>query len=128
MPANNIPDDVRRFILTCIPSVPYLESVLLLQREQALTWSSWQLAQRLYVPEARAVELLQTLEAAGIAAKSAGAEGTYCYLPSPQLAEMLERVARHYSADLFAVTDLIHSSPDKRAYQFADAFRWRKHP
>jgi DNA-binding IclR family transcriptional regulator len=126
MKSKSIPDDVRRFVLTSIPSVPYLESILLLRRDPTLTWSSSQLARRLYVSEPRAIELLQTLEASGIAAKSAGAQSTYQYLPSPQLADMLERVARHYSADLLAVTDLIHSSLNNRAYQFADAFRWRK--
>jgi hypothetical protein len=39
---------------------------------------------------------------------------------------MLEQVAQRYAADLVGVTDLIHSKIDKKAQQFADAFRWRK--
>lgn len=124
---NPIPDDLGRFILTSIPSVPYLEAMLLLRGEPATQWSSTQLARRLYLTEARALELLQTLQAAGISAEHAGADGsTYQYEPAPELAEMLDRLAQRYATDLRTVTNLIHSRVDRRAYQFADAFRWRK--
>jgi DNA-binding IclR family transcriptional regulator len=126
MAEHTIPDDLRRFILTSIPSVPYLEAILLLQREAAAAWNAPQLARRLYLPEAQATQLLHTLEAAGVAEKDPAVPDAWRYLPAPDLAVMLERLERHYSADLFAVTTLIHSSLDKRAYQFADAFRWRK--
>ena len=46
--------------------------------------------------------------------------------PSPELAALLDRVATHYAANLLAITDLIHSGLNRRATQFADAFRWRK--
>ncbi|HSV33928.1 MAG TPA: hypothetical protein VLI46_00160 [Ramlibacter sp.] len=122
-----LPDDVRRFILTSIPSVPYLESILLLRQESASTWCSSQLARRLYLQEPQAAGLLQALEAAGIATRVPEMAGDYRYLPSKALADMLDRVAKHYASDLLAVTDLIHSSlNNKRAFQFADAFRWRK--
>jgi hypothetical protein len=39
---------------------------------------------------------------------------------------LLDRVATHYAGNLLAITDLIHSSINRRANQFADAFRWRK--
>jgi hypothetical protein len=126
MTAAPIPDDVRRFILTSIPSVPYLESILLLQREPDSRWDRSSLARRLYLAEAQAGELLRALAEAGIATKGASEPASYRYVPAPHLAEMLERVARHYAQDLFGVTDLIHSSLNKRAFQFADAFRWRK--
>jgi hypothetical protein len=126
MPEQNIPDEVRRFILTSIPSVPYLESILLLQRETSSAWNAARLAERIYVPQAHAAFLLRSLEAARISAKEPGVQDGYRYAPPPQLAAMLERVAQHYATDLFAVTALIHSSPEKRAYQFADAFRLRK--
>ena len=126
MAEHTIPDDVRRFILTSIPSVPYLEAILLLQREAGAAWNAAQLARRLYLPEAQTAQLLQTLEAAGVAAKDPAVQNGWRYQPAPDLSAMLERLAQHYSADLFAVTTLIHSSLDKRAYQFADAFRWRK--
>jgi DNA-binding IclR family transcriptional regulator len=125
--ADPIPDDLGRFILTSIPSVPYLEAMLLLRGEPATMWSSAQLARRLYLPEAQALELLQNLQAAGIAAEQPGADDpTYQYQPPPELALMLDQVAHRYATELRTVTNLIHSRVDRRAYQFADAFRWRK--
>jgi hypothetical protein len=126
MTSADLPDDVRRFVLTSVPSVPYIESLLLLRREAATTWSASQLARRIYVPEAQAAGLLDALEASGIAAKVPGAEGAYRYQPPRELADLLDRVATHYAGNLLAITDLIHSSINRRANQFADAFRWRK--
>ena len=126
MSTGALPDSVRRFVLTSVPSVPYIESLLLLRREAASTWTATQLARRIYVPEAQAAGLLQALEASGIAAKVETAKPTYRYLPPPELAELLDRVAAHYTGNLLAITDLIHSSLNRRANQFSDAFRWRK--
>ncbi len=126
MTGNPLPDELGRFILTSIPSVPYLEAVLLLRRESSLAWSSSQLATRLYLPEVQAAELLRGLESAGIAAHCGGQDGpAYQYQPSPELARILDQVAQAYATSLRAVTDLIHSRV-RRAHQFADAFRLRK--
>lgn len=125
MTASAIPDDLRRFVLTSVPSVPYLEATLLLRGERGTGWTAPLLARRLYLPEGKAEELLGRLHAAGIVAEAAG-ERTYTYSPEPALAGMLDRLAQVYGADLVAVTDLIHSGVDRRAFQFADAFRLRK--
>ena len=125
MRRGDIPDDVRRFILTSIPSVPYLEAVLLLRSEPQTRWHARTLASRLYVPERQGAELLANLAAAGIAAGAA--EDGYSYQPATgELRERIEALARTYSANLVGVTDLIHSRIEKRAHQFADAFRFRK--
>lgn len=121
-----VPDDVRRFVLTSVPSVPYIESLLLLRREAASAWTASQLAKRIYVPEAQAASLLEALETSGIVARTPETERSYRYQPPPELEELLGRVAAHYAANLVAITDLIHSSLNRRANQFADAFRWRK--
>jgi hypothetical protein len=125
MTATPIPDDLRRFILTSVPSVPYLEAMLLLRSESGTAWTAPSLARRLYLPEAKAAELLAQLNAAAVVAATAP-DRTYTYAPGPDLASLLERLAQLYAADLVAVTDLIHSSVDRRAFQFADAFRLRK--
>jgi hypothetical protein len=119
-----LPADVRRFILASVPSVPYLEAVLLMRAEPQQAWSASQLARRLYVPERTGVELLQLLSSSGIA--QAAGEQAVRYAPTAELAEVIERVAAAYAADLVGVTDLIHSRIDRRAQQFADAFRFRK--
>jgi hypothetical protein len=126
MSSPDIPDDVRRFILTSVPSVPYMESLLLLRREAGSSWNASQLARRIYVPEGQAAQLLEALESSGVAARMPGEENAYRYAPSAELSSMLDRVAACYASNLLAVTDLIHSSLNRRAHQFADAFRWRK--
>ncbi len=122
-----LPDHVRRFLLTSVPSVPYLEAILLLRAERAASWSAAAVAARLYLPEASAADLLQGLAGAGIASKSDAAPAVFDYQPAtPELAAMLDDVAKAYSDSLVKVTDVIHSRVDRRAQQFADAFRWRK--
>jgi hypothetical protein len=120
-----LPADVRRFILTSIPSVPYLEAVLLLRAEPQKEWDAALLARRLYVPERTGAELVEQLRSSGIATGS-GSGSAVRFEPTPELAELIERVAQAYAANLVGVTDLIHSRIDRRAQQFADAFRFRK--
>lgn len=125
MNRRELPAEVRRFILTSIPSVPYLEAVLLLRAEPTADWDAPGLARRLYIGEKQAAELLQALGAAGIAMAQPGTAAVR-YAPAGPLAQLLDDVAAAYAADLVTITDLIHSRIDKRAQQFADAFRFRK--
>ena len=122
-----LPDDVRRFILTSIPSVPYLEALLLLRSQPGRPWDALTVARRLYVPESKAVELLRALRESGLAVAEGGAGFRY----QPSAAEhdaMIGRVQQLYASRLVEVTDLIHTRVEKRALQFADAFRWKKEP
>ncbi|WP_395399304.1 hypothetical protein ACHMW6_20155 [Pseudoduganella sp. UC29_106] len=125
MDASNIPDDVRRYIVQCVPSVPYLEAITLMSANAEATWDARLLAQRLYLDEPRAETLLQELRAAGIA--TADADGRWRYAPSsPQLAELLARVVDIYARHLVEVSTLVHSKSNRKARLFADAFVWRK--
>jgi hypothetical protein len=125
-----IADDIRRFILTSIPSVPYLEAMLLLRSDTKLPWDSARLALRLYLSDKAAAALLAELHEAGIlqAEEPAGqSPALYRFAPSSeQLQQMIDRVADAYSRHLVEVTHLIHSKTGKKAQQFADAFKWRK--
>ena len=120
-----LPADVRRFILTSVPSVPYLEAVLLLRAEPERAWDAAQLARRLYVPERNGVELIALLKSSSIGA-AVGDTSSVRYDPTAELGGLLDRVAQADASDLVTVTDLIHSRIDRRAQQFADAFRFRK--
>lgn len=124
MTTPELPADVRRFILTSIPSVPYLEAVLLLRAEPRQAWTGSLLAQRLYVPERTAAELLAQLRESGVA--EATADAAVRFAPRAELSDQLDRLAVAYTAHLMGVTDLIHSRVERRAQQFADAFRFRK--
>ena len=125
MSKTRIPDEVRRFILTSIPSVPYLEALLLLRAEPARPWDSHRLAARLYTGEGQALDLLQAMQQAGVTRRLDN--GSFCYAPGGgELQALIDALAETYSQDLVGVTDLIHSRLDKRAQKFADAFRWKK--
>lgn len=126
MNAIPIPGDVRRFILQCIPSVPFLEALLLLRDSAGAPWTAEQLAQRLYLGAGAAQALLHALERAGIAAAGAP-QGQWRYAPqTPELAAMLDKLAVVYARQLIDVSTLIHSRSHRKAQVFADAFIWRK--
>jgi len=127
MSDKDLPDDVRRFILTSVPSVPYLEAIVLLRGDPRTPWDAAAVARRLYLAEPAAAQLLQALAVAGVAQERAGEPGSFSYSPAtPRLAGMLDAVTKAYAANLVKVADLIHSRVDRRAQHFADAFRWRK--
>jgi Mn-dependent DtxR family transcriptional regulator len=120
-----VPDEVRRFILTCIPSVPYLEALLLLRSDPARAWGSFDVAARLYIGENQALDVLQAMHQSGMATRTP--DGRFTYAPrAGELASVIDALAVTYSQHLVSVTDLIHSRVEKRAHQFADAFRWKK--
>lgn len=121
-----IPEDVRRFVLTSIPSVPHVEAALLFHREPRSEQTCAEVARALYLPEQRAAELLDQLCDAGILAVRAQ-EGFYRFAPrDPALAEAIRRLAETYANDMIGVTHLIHDATGKSAQRFADAFRLRK--
>jgi hypothetical protein len=121
-----IPEDVRRFVLTSIPSVPFLEALLLLRADAGRDWQTDMLARRLYISERTAHGLLEDLCTAGMAARCAP-QDCYRYQPaSDALRDRIDGLADLYARHLVEVTMLIHSSLDRKAQQFADAFKWRK--
>lgn len=122
MSRGNIPDDVRRFISACVPSVPVLEA-LLLMREKRHGWDAKLLSRRLYTDEDACQKVLDVLARIGIAHPN-GSE-SYFYQPPQELAATLDALAQCYGQCLVEVTALIHSRVDKRARQLSDAFSWR---
>ncbi|NUS38452.1 MAG: hypothetical protein HOQ02_05455 [Lysobacter sp.] len=125
MTAAAITGEVRRFLLAVIPSVPHLEALLLL-RGQPEPWNAPDLARRLYLDEASVQALLEDLVQADLAA---AADDGVRYAPSDAIvAATVDAVALAYGRHVVAVTELIHSTSDRKAQRFADAFRLRKEP
>ena len=122
-----IPADVQRFVLLAIPSVPYLEALLLMRSSAGRCWNAVQVAQRLYLAEAVAQALLAELLAAGAIGADPAQAGHYRFQPqSAQQAALIERLAAIYARNLVGVSTLIHSKTSKKAQQFADAFIIRR--
>jgi hypothetical protein len=121
-----IPDDIRQFIINKIDSVAELEGLLLFSRNPETDWSSESLAQRLYTGPEQTQDVLTHLYAEGFLAVREENPQTYFYQPnSPKLQEIVERIAEIYSKYLVPVTNLIHSKPQTKVQQFADAFKLR---
>ncbi|HEU4371943.1 MAG TPA: hypothetical protein VFS02_00540 [Telluria sp.] len=129
MNAPPIPDDVQRFVLLAIPSVPYLEALLLMRSSPQRQWDASAVAQRLYLSEKVTAALLVELNDAGLADADAETAGQYRYRPqSEELAALTNRLAAIYATNLVGVSNLIHSKINKKAQRFVDAFVLRKEP
>lgn len=120
-----IPDDVHRFVLTSVPSVPFLEAMLLLRAETGKSWDAAEVAKRLFVATALGEELLAQLGDAGLTTPGPTERSVQWNAGTP-VAAMIDRLAQIYATNVVDVTELIHSRQERRAVQFADAFRLRK--
>ena len=123
MPSDEIPDDLRDFIVTQIDSIAQLEALLLLKENPERDWTSENCASRLYIPETEAAVLLSTLAGRGFLDASENAYRFNCQ--TPEQADFVRRLAELYRQRLITVTNLIHSKQN-RIQEFADAFRLRK--
>jgi hypothetical protein len=127
MPREPIPDELRRFILTSVPSVPFVEALLLLIAAGDAAVDTDRIARELYITRENAQQVVQALVAAqAIAPHPAGGDAWRFAPATPELDALLRLLAVTYGRDLIGVTDLIHSRTARRAQQFADAFRIRK--
>lgn len=125
-----IPEDLRRFVLSAIPSVPFLEALLLLRGDTACSWDVAGVAARLYIRERAAHALLDQLCQTGMTEQYVAA-GVLAWRYRPASAAMcalIDRLADLYARQLVQVTTLIHAKLDRKAQQFANAFTWRKEP
>lgn len=127
MSAESIPDDLRRYILQCVPSVPYIEAVLLMRTNRDTPWTPELLARRLYLPGDDTLRLMSKLLTDGVVAQGPGDVAGYQYAPSSdELRSIWDRMAVVYAHHLIEVSTLIHSKPSGKAKILADAFVWRK--
>lgn len=123
----SIPDSVKRFVLLAIPSVPYLEAIILLRSEPDKSWNSKEIAQRLYLNDGSGQALLNELNVGGIVVNDEHAPLLYRYQPrTGDLQRMIDLLADIYPKNLVEITNLIHSKLNRKARQFADAFLLRK--
>jgi len=120
--------DLRRFILTSIESVPHMEALLLFHRKPHAEWTAAETARELFISENQTAELLDKLTDAGfLAVKVVADKRVFRYEPvSSRHRELVDRLAKLYSKELIAVTNLIHSKARTKILGFADAFKIRK--
>jgi hypothetical protein len=124
----HIGDDVRRFVLGNIVSVPQLEALLLLRASgEGQPWTTERVADRLYLPAVEVAPLLEQLAERGLIEARASETTTWTYRPAtPELDALCARLESVYARNLVDISRLIHSRTDRSAQRFADAFKWRK--
>src|SRR5690349_16771327 len=102
-----IPEDLRRFLLTSVPSVPFVEAMLLLRERRDEALDAEYIARRIYVSPRAAADVIGQLEAASIVQPAE--QGGVRFAPAtPELEAMLEQLALFYRTHLVDVTDVIH--------------------
>lgn len=127
MPREPIPEELRRFVLTSIPSVPFVEAMLIYRDARGAAVSNEFVATRLYMRAGAADDVIRQLRESRIVEPAGSDPVSHRFAPhSPELAAMIETLAGFYRTRLVDVTDLIHSKTGRKAQQFADAFKLRK--
>lgn len=121
-----IPEELRRFILTSVPSVPFLEALLVFREARGQPVDTSHVARRLYVSDRVGAEVVAQLADAHFIEPVEGVAIAHRFAPEAHLAAMIESLASHYRTHLVEVTDLIHSRTSRKAQHFADAFKWKK--
>ena len=82
------------------------------------------MAARLYIDESSASRLLTDLQARHLAQHEAG--HWRFDARDAEIVRIVDRLAGVYARHVVEVAELIHSTSDRKAQRFADAFRWRK--
>jgi hypothetical protein len=121
-----IPEEIRRFILTAIPSVPFLEALLVYREARGEALAPSNVGRRLYIPERATAEVIEQLVASRFIEPAGDPAVGHRFAPEPELAARIEQLAAYYRSHLVDVTALIHSKTGRIAQQFADAFKLRK--
>lgn len=118
-----IPAELRDFLISTIESIAQLEALLLMRASPEQSWTARSAADRLYVSEREAAEVMRHLVSAGLATQL---DGDFLYGPrAPKLAVLVDQLAEHYRHHLIPITKLIHARP-LRITEFSDAFKFRK--
>jgi hypothetical protein len=98
--------DVRSFVLT-LPSIPFLEALLLLHGAPDRIWTAEEIAQRLYLRSvAHAEAIVRELAARGFCATTP--DGQLMYRPHNGNGELVRRLADVYPHRLIEITHLVH--------------------
>jgi hypothetical protein len=108
---SNVPEPVRRFLLTSIPSIPHLELLLLLWRERREVDVN-ELARRLYVEPLFAMSLVQDLRDADLVVPGTAEQSWRLWDGDEALVQLVSQLDRTYSRYVRAVADIVHGKTE----------------
>jgi predicted ArsR family transcriptional regulator len=124
---NKQDDEVLRFFLDNIDSVPELEALLLLWQHRPNSWTISDLSKRLYIDPEQTRNILQGLSRKQFIFDDEARSGSYRYQSdSEQRDELIGRAEKMYRREIVRISTLIHSKPSRAIRDFADAFRFTK--
>jgi hypothetical protein len=120
-------EEVYRFILNQIDSVPQMEALLLVWESRPKKWAESEIAERLYVGTDAVRNIMQELVRRRMLAADAQSARQYFYeSKSEDLDGLIEAVAATYRQDLVRVSTFIHTKTSSAVRDFAKAFKFTK--
>lgn len=120
-------EEVYRFILNQIDSVPQMEALLLLWENRPKQWSENEIAARLYVGVDVVRNIMQELLRRRLIAASTDSPKLFWYETKPGDGDrVIEAVAATYRHNLVRVSTLIHTKASSAVRDFAQAFKFKK--
>ena len=105
MATQDVPEDIRDFIMKHIASVAQIEALLLIWSNPEKRWGVSKVAARIYVGQAEAADALDELAAHGLLVRKDEAFGLSA---SEENIKMIGRLKDAYARHLIPVTDVIH--------------------
>jgi hypothetical protein len=105
MATQDVPAEIRDFILKHIASVAQIEALLLIWANPEKHWGVSKVAARIYVGQTEAAEALGELCAHGLLIRK---DEAFSLNASKENVEMIGRLKEAYARQLIPVTDVIH--------------------
>jgi hypothetical protein len=125
--ADDIPEEVKRFMTDNIISLFQLETLLLLYTRREMEWSVEDTDRELHIGPQLAKTQLVDLHSRGLLSASETPDTLYRYNPSSdQLDQAVSALATAYKERRVSVISFIFSKPFDKVRIFADAFRFRR--
>lgn len=122
--SEQIPPELKQFIVQHVESLAQLEALLLMHREALRDWDCGELARALYITDDMCQGIAAGLERRRFATRTEA--GRYRYAGGDsQLDALLVELAALYRDRRVAVITEIYSKPITNVQTFADAFRLR---
>lgn len=96
-------------MLTHIPTVPHREALMLVRATAPSRWTAHYLAQRLYVTQATAADVLADLNGSGLLQRDDATATYYYQCRQNAIGNSIEQLAAIYANNLVEITVLIHA-------------------
>ena len=120
-------EQIDRFIVDEIDSVPQLEALLLVWNNRPKEWTGDSMARELYVSPDVAQDILRRLAQRRLIAEVNANSGRYILLmDSIEREQLLASLDKVYRRELVRVSNMIHSKASRAVRDFASAFRFKK--